>query len=149
MSGLHFHDLRGSRATWAAMGGATMREPMGRLGHTTPNVALRYQHAAAERDRAIAERLDVLMRAAQTAVPEPIAKVVSIERQRNTIARWLHVARLRTAARRLERQTRMSGAVSEGGSSHIRHARPSRIWPLDQEFFLSSTRLRRGMRGSK
>jgi hypothetical protein len=55
---------------------------MGRLGHTTPNVALRYQHAAAERDRAIAERLDVLMRAAQTAVPEPIAKVVSIERQR-------------------------------------------------------------------
>jgi integrase len=80
VSGLHFHDLRGSGATWAATGGATVRELMGRLGHTTPNVALRYQHATAERDRAIAERLDVLMRAAQTAVPEPIANVVSIER---------------------------------------------------------------------
>jgi hypothetical protein len=53
---------------------------MGRLGHTTPNVALRYQHATVERDRAIAERLDVLMRAAWTAGPEPIATVVSIER---------------------------------------------------------------------
>jgi integrase len=43
--GLHFHDLRGSGATWAATTGATLRELMVRLGHTTPTVAMRYQHA--------------------------------------------------------------------------------------------------------
>lgn len=80
LSGLHFHDLRGSGATWAATGGATVRELMGRLGHTTPNVALRYQHATAERDRMIAEKLDELLRAAQTVEPEPLADVVPIER---------------------------------------------------------------------
>jgi integrase len=57
VTGLHFHDLRGSGATWAATAGATVRELMGRLGHATPAVALRYQHATLERDRAIADRL--------------------------------------------------------------------------------------------
>lgn len=63
VTGLHFHDLRGSGATWAATGGATVRELMARLGHATPAVALRYQHATAERDRAIADRLGALLRA--------------------------------------------------------------------------------------
>lgn len=63
VTGLHFHDLRGSGATWAATAGATVRELMSRLGHTTPTVALRYQHATLERDQAIAERLGRLMRA--------------------------------------------------------------------------------------
>lgn len=65
ISGLHFHDLRGSGATWAATSGATVRELMARLGHTTPNMALRYQHATAERDRAISDRLGALLRAAE------------------------------------------------------------------------------------
>jgi len=30
---------------------------MARLGHSTPSAALRYQHAVADRDRAIAEAL--------------------------------------------------------------------------------------------
>lgn len=64
IAGLHFHDLRGSGATWAATGGATVRELMARLGHATPTVALRYQHATAERDRAIADRLGELLSAA-------------------------------------------------------------------------------------
>ena len=59
--GLHFHDLRGSGATWAATAGATVRELMSRLGHATPAVALRYQHATLERDRAIADRLGALL----------------------------------------------------------------------------------------
>jgi integrase len=63
ISGLHFHDLRGSGATWAATAEATVRELMPRLGHTTPTVALRYQHATLERDQAIAERLGRLMSA--------------------------------------------------------------------------------------
>lgn len=60
ISGLHFHDLRGSGATWAATSGATVRELMARLGHTTPTMALRYQHATKERDKAIADRLGAL-----------------------------------------------------------------------------------------
>ena len=58
---IHFHDLRGSGATWAAQTGATVAELMQRLGHRTPTVAMRYQHATLERDQAIAERLGDLM----------------------------------------------------------------------------------------
>ena len=32
ITGLHFHDLRGSGAIWAATAGATVRELMSRLG---------------------------------------------------------------------------------------------------------------------
>ena len=63
ITGLHFHDLRGSGATWAGISGATVSELMARLGHTTPTVAMRYQHATAERDRTIAENLGAFMRA--------------------------------------------------------------------------------------
>jgi integrase len=62
VTGLHFHDLRGSGATWAAQAGATIAELMARLGHSTATVAMRYQHATTERDRAIAERLGALLR---------------------------------------------------------------------------------------
>jgi hypothetical protein len=34
---------------------------MSRLGHASPAAALRYQHATAERDRVIAERMDDLI----------------------------------------------------------------------------------------
>lgn len=54
---LHFHDLRHTGATLAAATGATLAELMARLGHSTPQAALVYQHAAADRDRAIAEAL--------------------------------------------------------------------------------------------
>ncbi len=30
---------------------------MGRLGHTTPQAAMRYQHTSAERDRTLAARM--------------------------------------------------------------------------------------------
>lgn len=57
---LAFHDLRHTGATLAAATGATLAELMGRLGHSTPGAAMRYQHAAADRDRAIADALSVL-----------------------------------------------------------------------------------------
>ena len=41
---LHFHALRHFGATAYALTGATIRELQDRLGHTTPNVAMRYQH---------------------------------------------------------------------------------------------------------
>ena len=51
---LRWHDLRHTGAVLAAQTGATLAELMGRLGHTTPGAAMRYQHAAADRDAEIA-----------------------------------------------------------------------------------------------
>ena len=41
----------------AAQEGATLAELMSRLGHSSPVMALRYQHAAADRDQQIAAKL--------------------------------------------------------------------------------------------
>lgn len=58
---LRFHDLRHTGAVLAAQTGATLAELMGRLGHSTPGAALRYQHAAQGRDMEIAKRLSALV----------------------------------------------------------------------------------------
>lgn len=58
---LRWHDLRHTGAVLAAQTGATLAELMGRLGHSTPAAALRYQHAAAERDAEIARRLSAMV----------------------------------------------------------------------------------------
>jgi len=58
---LRWHDLRHTGAVLAAQTGATLAELMGRLGHTTPGAAMRYQHAAADRDAEIARRLSQLV----------------------------------------------------------------------------------------
>jgi integrase len=58
---LRFHDLRHTGAVLAAQTGATLAELMGRLGHSTPGAAMRYQHAAAERDAEIARKLSALV----------------------------------------------------------------------------------------
>ena len=57
---LRFHDLRHTGAVLAAATGATLAELMARLGHSTAGAALRYQHAAAERDKVIAAALSDL-----------------------------------------------------------------------------------------
>jgi integrase len=57
---LRFHDLRHTGAVLAAATGATLAELMARLGHSTPAAAMRYQHAAADRDQAIAAALSRL-----------------------------------------------------------------------------------------
>jgi integrase len=54
---LRFHDLRHTGATLAAATGATIAELMRRIGHSTPGAAMRYQHAADDRDAAIAAAL--------------------------------------------------------------------------------------------
>ncbi|MGH3550372.1 MAG: tyrosine-type recombinase/integrase [Pseudonocardiaceae bacterium] len=58
---LRFHDLRHTGATLAASTGASLAELMARLGHSTPGAAMRYQHAAADRDRVIADALSKLV----------------------------------------------------------------------------------------
>ena len=57
---MRVHDLRHVGATLAAQAGATTKELMARIGHTTPAMAMRYQIAAQERDAVIAERLSEL-----------------------------------------------------------------------------------------
>jgi integrase len=60
LSDLHFHDLRHNGATLAAQAGATLAELMGRLGHSTPSAAMRYQHVAKDRDQMLAKRMSEL-----------------------------------------------------------------------------------------
>lgn len=59
---LHWHDLRHFAATLAAQHGASMAELQARLGHSTVNAAMRYQHATHERDAQIAKNIDKTMR---------------------------------------------------------------------------------------
>ena len=63
---LRWHDLRHTGAVLAAQSGATLADLMGRLGHSSPGAALRYQHAAADRDAAIAAALSNLATRART-----------------------------------------------------------------------------------
>lgn len=60
---LRWHDLRHTGATLAAQTGATMAELMSRLGHSTQQAALRYQHAAKDRDAEIARLLSKMVEA--------------------------------------------------------------------------------------
>lgn len=64
---LRWHDLRHTGAVLAAQTGATLAELMGRLGHSTPGAAMRYQHAAADRDTEIAKRLSALVQPSEAA----------------------------------------------------------------------------------
>lgn len=61
IKGLHFHDLRHTGNTLAASTGASTRELMARMGHSTARAALICQHASAERDRLIADALSDLV----------------------------------------------------------------------------------------
>lgn len=59
---LHFHDLRHTGNTLAAATGASTKELMARIGHSSSRAALLYQHATRERDGAIAAGLDAIAR---------------------------------------------------------------------------------------
>jgi len=58
---LRFHDLRHTGAVMAAQQGATLADLQARLGHSTANAALLYQHTAKGRDQFIAESLSKLL----------------------------------------------------------------------------------------
>lgn len=66
---LHFHDLRHTGGTLSAATGASLKELMARLGHSSTRAALIYQHATRDRDRAIASALGELARLAQSPRP--------------------------------------------------------------------------------
>ncbi|WP_395156984.1 tyrosine-type recombinase/integrase [Ilumatobacter sp.] len=56
-----FHDLRHHAGTLTATAGASIRESMARLGHSSPRAALRYQHVAETRDAEVASAMDRLI----------------------------------------------------------------------------------------
>jgi integrase len=71
LAGLRFHDLRHTSATLSIAAGASTRELMARMGHSSSAAALRYQHVMAGRDAAIAAALDELIEAASALVERP------------------------------------------------------------------------------
>jgi integrase len=60
-TGLHLHDLRHTGSTWSAQSGATLKELMARIGHSSTRAAMIYQHASRDRDDAIATALNALI----------------------------------------------------------------------------------------
>lgn len=61
---IHFHDLRHTGNTLAANAGASIRELMERMGHSSTRAAMIYQHSTDERQREVARKLDGLARGA-------------------------------------------------------------------------------------
>ncbi|MEV0727723.1 site-specific integrase [Polymorphospora sp. NPDC050346] len=62
---LHLHDLRHTGSTWSAQSGATLKELMARIGHSSTRAAMIYQHATRDRDHLIAAALDTLIEEAR------------------------------------------------------------------------------------
>ena len=72
---VRFHDLRHFAGTMAAAAGASTREVMARGGWSSPQMALRYEHATQERDRFIALALESFSPSAPDATIRPITTV--------------------------------------------------------------------------
>jgi len=68
---LRFHDLRHFAGTMAAAAGASTKEVMARGGWSSPQMALRYEHATRERDRFIAHALEALAESVREAPDRP------------------------------------------------------------------------------
>jgi integrase len=60
LTGLHFHDLRHTGNTLAAIAGATLRELMDRMGHDSERAAMIYLHGSEARQHEIADTLSKL-----------------------------------------------------------------------------------------
>jgi integrase len=63
--GLHFHDLRHTGNTFAASGGAGIKDLMARMGHDSERAALIYQHEARGADKMITDTIDAYVEAEQ------------------------------------------------------------------------------------
>ncbi|HQY98595.1 MAG TPA: tyrosine-type recombinase/integrase [Propionicimonas sp.] len=61
VEGIRFHDLRHVGLTYTALAGATIRELQSVAGHTTPNMALRYQEVAADHMEQVVQGLDAII----------------------------------------------------------------------------------------
>jgi integrase len=68
---LHLHDLPHTGNTMAAATGASLRELMERLGHSSSRAAMIYQHASRDRDEAIAAAMGTALSAARKGARRP------------------------------------------------------------------------------
>jgi integrase len=64
LPGVHFHDLRHAGNTLTADAGASLRELMDRMGHSSTRAALIYQHSSDERQRKLADAIGQAARVA-------------------------------------------------------------------------------------
>jgi hypothetical protein len=71
IKGLHFHDLRHTGNTFAAATGASTRELMTRMGHSTARAAPIYQLATAGRERLIGQAVSAVVEQARKQDPKP------------------------------------------------------------------------------
>jgi integrase len=117
---LRFHDLRHFAGTMAAAAGASTKEVMARRGWSSPQMALRYEHATKERDRFIAHALEALSQSSPEASDTPI---VTADDQGD---------RARSRTQRARRPSDEEDALSETGSDQdfsAARVRPSGFEP--------------------
>ncbi|MFD0594134.1 tyrosine-type recombinase/integrase [Catellatospora coxensis] len=69
--GFTFHDLRHTGNHLASTTGASTRELMHRMGHSSMRAALIYQHATRDRDKEIATGMDDRIRRHQRPASDP------------------------------------------------------------------------------
>jgi len=100
---IHLHDLRHYQGTLAAQLGATTKELMARLGHSSPRAAMRYQHASEIRDRLIADKFDEVARAAANRTPGQAIRSAKRDAKRNRNA-------METAGSRIEPASALDAA---------------------------------------
>jgi integrase len=72
---LHLHDRRHAGLTLSAQSGATLAEVMRRAGHVSAAAAMRYQHAAEERDAEIAKLMTARARRTSSSSSAPTGQL--------------------------------------------------------------------------
>lgn len=121
-SGFHFHDLRHTGNVLAGEAGATLRELMDRMDHSSTRAALIYQHRITQRDRmtadAMAKRAAVELKPAGTSQGQ--ARLMAILLIPENIA----LAEIS----QMERVTGIEPTLSAWGADH-QLARPIVSWP--------------------
>jgi integrase len=110
---LHFHDLRHTGNTIAAATGASTKELMARMGHSSALAALIYQHATRDRDVAIAHAIGDIIDAADV-VTEPDA-----DRMCHESAIAGRVDELKAARERRDQRLRESGRRESNSRSQL------------------------------
>jgi len=91
LSGIRFHDLRHAGNALTAEAGASLRELMDRMGHSSTRAALIYLHSSDERQRKLADAVGQAARAALgkkgTASGPGVAREITTTRERRPATR--------------------------------------------------------------
>src|ERR1700722_17561456 len=91
LSGIRFHDLRHAGNALTAEAGASLRELMDRMGHSSTRAALIYLHSSDERQRKLADAVGQAARAALgkrgTASGPGVAREITTPRERRPATR--------------------------------------------------------------